>query len=312
MGSTRAVTHRSGAEDSQERRRRDGAPPSARSGSRSGARSGSRPADGRPGAAGASATRAGARAAAPAASLGPAYEAALAAGLAALDLDLTPPVRAAIDRYAALVLAWTERLNLTATRDPAAFARDHIVDSLTAVPLFRARGLDRFLDLGSGAGLPGIPLALAVPAADCLLVEATAKKAAFLETAIAALGAGDRIRVAAARAEDLARDPRERGAWPAVTARAVGPLAELVELALPLLRRGGLLVAWKAERVVDELVAAERAAAALGGSRPELVTPGGPALRALLGERRLVVVEKVGPTPPNVPRQPAARRRRPW
>jgi 16S rRNA (guanine527-N7)-methyltransferase len=258
------------------------------------------------------ATRPPEAAPATAARLGPAYEAVLSTGLAALDLTLAPSVRAAVDRFAELVLTWTERLNLTATRDPAAFAKDHILDSLTAVPLFRARGLDRFLDLGAGAGLPGIPLALAVPATECLLVEATAKKAAFLRLAAGELRRAATIRVAAARVEDLADDPRERGAWPAVTARAVGPLAELVELALPLLRPGGILVAWKAARVVDELPAAERAARTLGGARPELVDPAAPALRSLLGERRLVVVEKVGATPDGFPRRPAVRRRRPW
>lgn len=237
---------------------------------------------------------------------------ALERGLRLLGLDLDRATLVAISRHAALVLTWTRRLNLTATRDPEAFVRDHVLDSLAAVALLRARGIDRFLDLGSGAGLPGIPLALALPARDCLLVEATAKKATFLELAAAELGRADTIRVAAARVEELARDPHERGSWPAVTARAVGSLAELVELALPLLRPGGLLVAWKAGRVIDELPAAERAAGALGGGQPELVSPDRPALRDLLGGRRLVIVEKIRATPDGFPRPPAARRRRPW
>lgn len=291
IGPTRAAAVRLGAERSPERRRTDGLPPSPHPRT--------------------DPVRSDLGDPAPV-ELGSAYAAVLAAGLEALGLDLDPETRTAIDRHAGLVLAWTSRVNLTATRDPVAFARDHVLDSLTAVPILRAHGIDAFLDLGSGAGLPGIPLALALPASRCLLVEARTKKAAVLARIVAALGRGDRIRVVAARAEDLAGDPAERASWPAVTARAVGSLADLVELGLPLLRPGGLLVAWKAERLIAELPAAERAAAALGGGRPAIVEPDGTALRNLLGERRLVVVEKIRETPEGVPRPPAVRRRRPW
>jgi len=246
--------------------------------------------------------------------LGPGYAAILDDGLRALGLAVDPATRAAIDRYAALVLGWSQRLNLTGTRDPVAFARDHILDSLTAVPILRERGVRRFLDLGSGGGLPGIPLALALPADRSLLVEARAKKAAVLKRIVAALGLEGRIRVAGRRVEDLARPGVERDAWPAVTARAVGPLAELVELALPLLAPGGALVAWKAGRLAEELSAAERATVAVGGGRPIVLEPrpAEPVLRDLLGGRRLVIVEKLRPTPAGIPRSPAARRRRSW
>ena len=103
----------------------------------------------------------------------------------------------------------------------------------------------RFLDLGSGGGYPGLPLALALPAERALLVDSIAKKAAFLEVAVAAAGVAGRVEIAAARAESLAADRRHRERWPAVTVRAVASLAELVELAFPLLAPGGVLVAWK-------------------------------------------------------------------
>lgn len=246
--------------------------------------------------------------------LGSGYAALLADGLRSLGLVLDPVIRAAIDRYAALVLGWSHRLNLTGTRDPVAFARDHVLDSLTAIPILRELGVRRFLDLGSGGGLPGIPLALGLPADDCLLVEARAKKAAVLERIVAALGLEGQIRVAGRRVEELARGGSECETWAAVTVRAVGPLAELVELALPLLAPGGVLVAWKAGRLAEELPAAERATAALGGSRPIVLEPGaaGSNLRHLLGQRRLVLVEKIRPTPTGFPRPPAARRRRSW
>ena len=163
---------------------------------------------------------------------------ALDAGLPALDLELTPDARQAIEGHARLLLAWTVSINLTAIRDPEAVATAHVIDSLTAVEALAARGIDQFLDLGSGGGYPGLPLAAALPAERALLVEPIAKKVRFLETVIAATGLADRVEAAAVRAEALAADPRHRGRWPAVTARAVAPLAELVELSFPLLAPG--------------------------------------------------------------------------
>ncbi len=307
-GPRRAATSRFGADGSWERRRTGGASPSSRSGPSN--RRGADPAAAPDGPT--LGPRARGTIPLDARGLDAAERAVLERGLDLLGLDLDPATLAAISRHAALVLAWTHHLNLTATRDPEAFLRDHVLDSLTAVPLLRARGIDRFLDLGSGAGLPGVPLALALPAERCLLVEARAKKAAFLERAILELGCRDRIAVVAERAEEVALRPAERAAWPAATARAVAPLAELIELALPLLQVGGVLVAWKGARLEEELPAAERAAAIMGAAPPEVVEPAGSELRGLLGARRLVIVEKRRPTPAGVPRSPAVRRRRPW
>ncbi len=197
--------------------------------------------------------------------LPPAYDAALEAGLAALSLTLTPAARAAIDGHARLLLAWTSAINLTAIRDPAAVAVAHVVDSLTAAASMRERGISRFVDLGSGGGYPGIPLAAVIPAERALLIEPIAKKAGFLSAVVAATGLEEVVEAAAVRAEALAADPRHRGRWPAVTARAVAGLAELVELAFPLLAPGGCLVAWKRGDLTLELAAADRAIAALGG-----------------------------------------------
>ncbi len=111
-------------------------------------------------------------------------------------LVLTAAQRAAIDGHVRLLLAWTAAINLTAIRDPGEVAVAHVLDSLTAVPLLRSAGIDAFVDLGSGGGLPGLPLAIALPARRALLVESTGKKARFLETAVAAVmpvrpGGGD-------------------------------------------------------------------------------------------------------------------------
>ena len=240
--------------------------------------------------------------------LPPDFGDALDAGLDALTLTLTPTARSAIEGHARLLLAWTTAINLTAIRAPAAVALAHVVDSLSAVPLLRERGVDRFIDLGSGGGYPGLPLAAVLPAERALLLEPIAKKAAFLATVVNATDLAPTVEAAPLRAEALAGDARHRGRWPAVTARAVAGLADLVELAVPLLAPGGVLVAWKRGDIVDELEAAERALAALGGGsidvRP-ITVPG-------LTDHRLVVVTARGGVPPGFPRDPATRRRRPW
>ena len=236
------------------------------------------------------------------------YGAALAAGLDALRITLDPGARAAIDGHVRLLLAWTTAINLTSVREPARVARRHVVDSLAALELLRARGVDRFLDLGSGGGFPGLPLAAAMPAAEALLVEAVAKKAHFLAAVVEATGLLGRVRVVADRAEALARAGQERGRWPAVTARAVGALGDLIELAFPLLRPGGHLVAWKRGDLAAELEEARRASRALGGGELEMVPVGDPELAGHV----LVVVTKRRATPSAFPRDPALRKRRPW
>jgi 16S rRNA (guanine527-N7)-methyltransferase len=240
--------------------------------------------------------------------LPPEYRAALARGLDALGLQLSADARAAIDGHARLLLAWTGSINLTAIREPAAVAVGHVVDSLSALRLLRDHRVDRFIDLGSGGGYPGLPLAAALPAARALLVDPIAKKAGFIETVVGAIGMADVAEAAAVRAEALAADGRHRGRWPAVTARAVASLSELVELAFPLLARGGILVAWKRGDLAAELAAAERAVAALGGGRLAVHPVRVPGLEG----HQLVVATTLDRAPEGFPRDPGTRKRRPW
>lgn len=239
--------------------------------------------------------------------LSAAYARTLEEGLAELDLELEPGARAAIDGHARLLLAWTESINLTSIRDPAEVARLHVLDSLSAVGPLRRRGIGRFVDIGTGGGFPGIPLAVALPADRALLVESIRKKAGFLDVAVQAIGIDGRVAVVADRAESLARDPRDRERWPAVTARAVAALAELLELAFPLLLPRGILVAWKRGALDSEIRAAEALLPDLGGGRIEVVASG----LSSLPDHRLVVVEKTGRTADSWPRDPSVRRRPP-
>lgn len=249
--------------------------------------------------------------------LPPEYGAVLEAGLpriaaggpadTAADAALPGTARQAIDDHVRLLLAWNEAINLSGIRAPEAIAREHVLDSLTALPLLRSARVDEFVDLGSGAGYPGLPLAAALPARRALLVDSIAKKARFIETAVQATGLAPRVAVAAARAESLAVDPRHRGRWQAVVARAVAELADLAELGLPLLAPGGILVAWKRLPCDEELARAQRAAPHLGGRLSACRTVAVPGLE----NHALAVIEKVAPTPPQYPREPAVRRRRP-
>jgi 16S rRNA (guanine527-N7)-methyltransferase len=216
-------------------------------------------------------------------------------------------VLAAIEGHGRLLLAWNAAINLTAIDEPARVATAHVVDSLTAVAPLRRLGVDRFVDLGSGGGYPGLPLAIALPARQALLVDSVRKKTRFLATVAEAVGAAGFVEVFTGRAETLAADPRHRERWPAVTARAVAGLADLVELAFPLLAPGGVLVAWKRGDLTDELAAARRAVSALGGGSLELV-----AAAASAPGDRLVIVTKRGHTNSSFPRDPAVRRRARW
>lgn len=241
--------------------------------------------------------------------LGAGFDATLDAGLERLGLAADPRLRASLDAHARLLTAWTAAINLTAIREPVAIAREHLLDSLAGVPLLRARGIDAFVDLGSGGGFPGLPLACALPARRALLVDSIAKKVRFLATAVAALEAeallpAGSVEAVPVRAELLADDPRHRERWPAVTARAVAELAELAEVAFPLLRPGGVLVAWKRVGLDEELASAERNLRELGGGRIDVV----PVELEGLEDHRLVIVTKLGATPARFPRPPGERR----
>jgi 16S rRNA (guanine527-N7)-methyltransferase len=241
--------------------------------------------------------------------------AAFDAGLVALGLADDPVVeraRTAILDHLRLLLAWSAAINLTSIRDPVAAVRLHVLDSLAAIPHLRLRGADRLVDLGTGGGFPGLPLALALPAREAVLVDSVAKKVGFVRAVVEATGAGATVRARVTRAEPLAAEPGRRERWPAVTARAVSSLVELAELSFPLLAPGGVLVAWKRGDPDDgplagEIATAGRALPVLGGGAIEVH----PVPLADLAGHRLVIVTKGGRTPARFPRDPAARRRTP-
>lgn len=206
-----------------------------------------------------------------------------------------------LGRYLALLLAANEAMNLTAVRDPAEAWERHLLDSLTLLPVLAEAGdALSVLDVGSGGGLPGLPLAICTPGSRFTLMDATAKKCAFLDHAVSELGLAN-VTVVDARAEEAGRD-RLRGAFDVVTARAVGRLATLLELTVPFAKVGGLCVLTKGQKAEEELAEAKRAMHLLHATHAGTIeTPTG----------RIVVVEKRRETPRAYPRAVGEPKRRP-
>jgi 16S rRNA (guanine527-N7)-methyltransferase len=213
----------------------------------------------------------------------------------ALPADLAVPLQALLDLLASPDAP-------TAVHDPRAALDVHLADSLAGLAVPALQAAHRIADIGSGAGLPGLPLALALPGARVVLVESQRRKCAFLQRAIDALGLSN-AEVACARVEEL-----QHPSFDAVTARALASLPVLCEYAAPLLVEGGVLVAWKGAVEADEDADGLAAAAALGLEREEVR----PVVPYEGSERRtLHVLRKIAPTPPGYPRRPGMAVKRP-
>jgi 16S rRNA (guanine527-N7)-methyltransferase len=195
----------------------------------------------------------------------------------------------------------------TSVRDPERGVDVHVADSLSGLQVDALREASRVVDIGTGAGFPGLVLALAMPEASFDLVEATTRKCAFLERVIAGVGIGN-VRVVCARAEEWAAGEGSC-AYDAAVVRAVGLLTTLLEYAAPLLSPGGVLVAWKGRRDPEEELQARSAADLLGMGGGGLVEWVG----AYAGSRNrhIHTYEKIAPTPPRFPRRPGMAKKRP-
>jgi 16S rRNA (guanine527-N7)-methyltransferase len=221
------------------------------------------------------------------------------------DCFLNEAQRATITRV--LKLLETERASVSSVTDPERAWKVHVADSLTGLEIGDLREAATIADIGSGAGFPGLILAVALPNARVDLVESVGRKCEFIRRAIEAAGIVN-ARVINARSEELAEgDGRE--AYAAVTARAVGRLSTLAELASPLLVEGGVLVAWKGKRDADEEAQLANAAEGLA-MQPEEIRHVGP--YAGSEHRHLHLLRKSGPTPPKLPRRPGMAKKRPY
>jgi 16S rRNA (guanine527-N7)-methyltransferase len=237
----------------------------------------------------------------------------LVLGARHLGLELTAKQLAAFDRYRRELQAWNERINLTAIDDTEGILVRHFLDSLSCVLAFRQletgrpAGGTRLIDVGAGAGFPGVPLKIVCPNIQLTLVEATGKKAQFLEHLREQLALNG-MAVIHARAEELGQEPAHRERYDWAVARAVAEMPVLAEYLLPLVRIGGYCLAQKGEKAAAETTAAESAINLLGGRLARLVPV---ELRGLAETRFLVLVKKVAPTPAKYPRRPGMPGKRP-
>ncbi len=220
------------------------------------------------------------------------------------DRLLTGAQRATITRV--LELLQEERASVSSVTELKRAWKVHVADSLTGLEVEALREAPIIADIGSGAGFPGLALAVALPGAQVDLIESVGRKCEFMRRAID-VARIDNARVRNLRSEELAVG-EGREAYAAVTARAVGRLSTLAELASPLLQQGGSLVAWKGKRDDDEEQELENAAEALA-MRPEEIRHVGP--YAGSEHRHLHVLRKSGPTPENLPRRPGMAKKRP-
>ena len=231
-------------------------------------------------------------------------------GAALLGVTLTAEQAGQLARYAELLEEWNERLNLTRV-PPEDYVTLHFLDSLAVAHVFvdpKSKIQNpKCLDVGTGAGFPGIPIKIAFPELDATLLDSTSKKLAFLDAVIADLGLTG-IRTLHARAEEAGRDPAHREHYHIVTARAVSPMNVLAEWMLPLVCVSGTAVAMKSAGADHEISAAEGAILKLGGriERTEHAAIPGTDI-----ERLLVVIRKEKRTPPQYPRPAGATKRKP-
>lgn len=220
----------------------------------------------------------------------------LSHGAATLGVTLSPHMLDAFEKYASLLIAWNKKINLTAIVVPQHIVEKHFLDSLSLLALL-PQGPASIIDIGTGAGFPGIPLAIVRPDLAVTLVEATAKKASFLKAIKTALGLRN-VTIVIDRAETLAHQPRLRETFDVAVGRAVAQLATLTELTLPFVRINGMVVAQKnlgSESIERATVAIET----LGGVYEKEVAVPLPAL----ADRRLIVIRKKTPTLAMYPRR---------
>lgn len=239
----------------------------------------------------------------------------LAEGCAMLGLPLAPRQMEQFVTYYRILVEWNERFNLTAITDLEGVQTKHFLDSLAGWPATAAEigmgdGEKRplhLVDVGTGAGFPGVPLKILLPHLKLTLVDGTGKKVHFLNELVEALGL-QQVAVVQGRAEELGQQPAFRERFDLVTARAVAPLNTLVEYLLPLVRTNGMAVIYKGANVAQEFIDARKAIEALGGETSRMAPLKVPFLEE---QRFLLLVRKLHSTARQYPRGQGLARTKP-
>jgi 16S rRNA (guanine527-N7)-methyltransferase len=235
----------------------------------------------------------------------------LIAGAVKLGIKLNAGQVNQFELYYQELIEWNKKFNLTAITDYHEVQIKHFLDSLTVTLTLTREELEKpdfnVIDIGTGAGFPGVPLKILHTHTKLVLVESTAKKAAFLHHIIRKLEL-DNVEVVNSRAEEIAHSPLYREQFALVVSRALASLPTLVELALPFCRIGGEFVAQKKGEFDQEIIRANKAVAIMGGKLDQVKKV---VLEEFRDERYLVIIDKIYPTPDKYPRRPGIPRRRP-
>ena len=217
----------------------------------------------------------------------------------AANLNLTARQLNQFEKFYAAVIEWNAKINLTAITDEKDFAVKHVIDSLTVWDAEKFAGVTKIIDVGTGAGFPGIPLKIFLPAVKIVLLDSLGKRVDFLKSVVADLNLSG-VECIHGRAEDLAHDKNFRERFDLATARAVSRLNVLAEYCLPFVKIGGTFAAMKGKNPRDEIAEAEPAIKILGGGEITSVIKNLPDLD---DERAIIYVDKKFPTPKKFPRK---------
>lgn len=228
------------------------------------------------------------------------------AGASELGLTLEPKQIAAFKTYGQMLVEWNEKMNLTAIVEPQDIAVKHFIDSLALLKMHHIKDGAQIIDVGTGAGFPGIPLKIARPDLEVALLDSLRKRTHFLQAVVDQL-ALDGVIVVHGRAEEIGRNAQYRESFDISLSRAVAPLNILAEYCLPLVRVGGFFLAMKGPDIQQEIAQAQRAFVLCGGRSlsNSFVLP-------ISGDpRSLVIVEKMAKTPDQYPRRPGIPEKKP-
>jgi 16S rRNA (guanine527-N7)-methyltransferase len=220
--------------------------------------------------------------------------------LALFNLHLTERHVTALNIFERELLEWNQKFNLTAIRDAESIRVKHFLDSYSCILAWKNNPPRRMIDVGTGAGFPGVPLKIIYPNMRLTLIESVGKKAAFCKHIVSVLGL-ENVEVIHTRAEDIGQQPEHREQYDWAIARAVANLNVLSEYLIPLVKVGGMALAQKGESGPAEAQSAEQALKLLGGKLKQLIPVN---LPGVADDRYLVLIDKSAATPPKYPRKP--------
>lgn len=209
--------------------------------------------------------------------------------------------------YLNLLLEWNKKVNLTAITEPEEIITKHFLDSISIIPIIKQYNIKKLIDVGTGAGFPGVPIKIASPEIGVVLLDSLNKRINFLNELIRLLKL-DNIKTQHGRAEEYGQKTDFRESFDVVTSRAVAKLSVLTELCLPFVSVGGIFVSLKGPKLTEEIVEAKKAIDILGGKiveQKEIKLPG------LDDKRSIVIVKKIKSTPVKYPRKPGTPEKKP-